>query len=54
MTEFWRLWLEAGVTQAPVSDDPANAWASRNVAIESLLLWFEDRAHYGDEYDGRS
>lgn len=53
MTEFWRLWLEAGVTQEPVSDDPANVWASRNDAIESLMRWFEDRAHYGDEYDGR-
>ena len=53
MTEYWRLWNEAGVTQEPVSDDPANAWASRSVAIESLVRWFEDRAHYGDEYDGR-
>lgn len=52
MTDFWRLWLEAGVTQEPVSDDPANAWASRNVAIEQLVRWFEDRAHYGDAYDG--
>jgi hypothetical protein len=51
MTEFWRLWLEAGVTQEPVSDDLANAWASREVAIEALKRWFEDRAHYGDEYD---
>ncbi|MDP1859839.1 MAG: hypothetical protein Q8K82_14295 [Gemmatimonadaceae bacterium] len=51
MTDFWRLWLEAGVTQEPVSDDPANAWAPRNVAIEQLVRWFEDRAHYGDEYD---
>ena len=53
MTDFWRLWNEAGVTEEPVSDDPANAWASRNVAVESLVCWFEDRAHYGDEYDGR-
>ncbi len=52
MTDFWRLWLEAGVTQEPVSDDPANAWASRNVVIEQLVRWFEDRAHYGDAYDG--
>ena len=51
MTEFWRLWLESGVTQEPVSDEPANAWASRNVAIERLVRWFEDRAHYGDGYD---
>ena len=50
MTEFWKLWLEAGVTQEPVSDDPANAWASREVVIETLIAWFEDRAHYGDEY----
>lgn len=54
MTEFWRLWLEAGVTQQPVSDDPANAWASRDVAIESLKRWFEDRANYGDEYDANA
>ena len=54
MTEFWRLWLEAGVTQEPVSDGPANAWASRDIAVESLTRWFEDRAHYGDEYDARS
>lgn len=53
MTESWSLWLEAGITQEPVSDDPANAWASRHVAIERLVHWFEDRAHYGDEYDGR-
>ncbi len=51
MTDFWRLWLEAGVTQEPVSDDATNAWTSRNVAIEQLVHWFEDRAHYGDEYD---
>lgn len=50
MTEFWRLWLEAGVTQEPVSDDAASAWASRAVAIDSLRRWFEDRANYGDEY----
>jgi hypothetical protein len=50
MTEFWRLWLEAGVTQEPVSDDPAHAWASRAVAIDTLKRWFEDRAHYGDAY----
>lgn len=53
MTDYWRLWNEAGVTQEPVSDDPANAWASRDVAIRSLTRWFEDRAEYGDEYDGR-
>ncbi len=51
MTKFWRLWLEAGITQEPVSDDPSNAWASRNVAIEALVRWFEDRAQYGDEYE---
>jgi hypothetical protein len=50
MTEFWRLWLEAGVTQEPVSDDATTAWASRAVAIDSLTRWFEDRANYGDEY----
>ncbi|HVT39843.1 MAG TPA: hypothetical protein VHE78_12410 [Gemmatimonadaceae bacterium] len=54
MKEYWRLWNEAGVTQEPVSDDPANAWGSRNLAMESLIGWFEDRAHYGDEYDGRN
>ena len=51
MTDFWRLWLEAGVTQEPVSDESGNAWASRNVAIERLVHWFEDRAQYGDGYD---
>jgi len=40
MTDFWRLWLEAGVTQKPVSDDPAAAWASRHDAIVSLVHWF--------------
>lgn len=50
MTEFWRLWLEAGVTQEPVSDDAASAWASRAAAIGMLKRWFEDRANYGDEY----
>lgn len=54
MRESWRLWLETGVTREPVSDDPANAWAPRAVAIDALKRWFEDRAHYGDEYDGRS
>jgi hypothetical protein len=53
MTEFWRLWLEAGVTQEPVSDDAGNAWASRAAVIEKLKWWFEDRAHYGDEYESR-
>ena len=53
MTEFWKLWNEAGVSQEPVSDDPANAWASRNVVIESLVNWFEDRAQNGDEYEVR-
>jgi hypothetical protein len=53
MTEFWRLCLEADVTQEPMSDDPANAWAPRAAAIDALKRWFEDRAHYGDEYDGR-
>ena len=52
MTEFWRLWLEAGVTQLPVSETSANAWESRMAAFESLKRWFEDRAQYGDEYDG--
>lgn len=50
MTEFWKLWLEAGVTQEPVSDDSGGAWAPRSAAIESLMRWFEDRAGYGDEY----
>jgi hypothetical protein len=54
MTEFWRLWLEADVTQEPVSDDAANAWASRAIAIERLKRWFEDGVQYGDEYEGRS
>lgn len=54
MTEFWRLWLEAGITQEPVSDEAGNAWASRAVAIESLKRWFEDRAQYGNEYDSRT
>jgi len=51
MTASWRLWLEAGVTQAPVSDDPKAAWASRHAAVEVLVKWFEDRLQYGDEYD---
>lgn len=50
MTEFWQLWLEAGVTQEPVSDDPANAWASRHVAIEALVRWFEDRTPDGGRH----
>lgn len=53
MTEFWKLWLEAGVTQEPVSDVAGDAWTSRAAAIEKLKWWFEDRAHYGDEYDSR-
>lgn len=40
MTDYWRLWLEAGVTQQPVSDDPASPWASRHAAVESLVEWF--------------
>lgn len=40
MTDHWRLWLEAGVTQQPVSDDPTTPWASRHAAIESLVAWF--------------
>lgn len=40
MKDFWRLWLEAGVTQQPVSDSPSGAWASRSAAIESLVEWF--------------
>lgn len=40
MTDYWRLWLEAGVTQQPVSNDPASSWASRHSAIESLVAWF--------------
>ncbi len=40
MTDHWRLWLETGVTQQPVSDDPTIPWASRHAAIESLVAWF--------------
>jgi hypothetical protein len=40
MTDYWRLWLEAGVTQQPVSDDPTSPWSSRNVAIQALIQWF--------------
>jgi hypothetical protein len=40
MTEFWKLWLEVGVTQEPVSDDPARAWATRDGAIEHMERWF--------------
>jgi hypothetical protein len=40
MTDFWRLWLEAGVTQQPVSDDPTSPWATRHSALESLVAWF--------------
>jgi len=42
MKEFRRLWLEADVTQVPASDDPANPWASRAVAMDALRRWFED------------
>ena len=51
MAEFWKLWLEAGVTRPPVSDEPAKSWKSRDAAIESLVRWFDDRATYGDEHD---
>lgn len=40
MTDYWRLWLEAGVTQQPVSVDPVLPWASRHAAIVSLHAWF--------------
>lgn len=40
MTDYWRLWLEAGVTQQPVSDNSTSPWASRHAAIESLVAWF--------------
>jgi hypothetical protein len=40
MTDHWRLWLEAGVTQQPVSDVPTSPWATRHTAIESLIAWF--------------
>ncbi|MHB8837590.1 MAG: hypothetical protein ACYC7F_01415 [Gemmatimonadaceae bacterium] len=40
MTDFWGLWLEVGVTQQPVSDDPEHAWATRNDVIDSLVQWF--------------
>lgn len=40
LTAFRRLWLEAGVTQQPVSDDPSAAWTSRHAAVESLVQWF--------------
>lgn len=53
MTKHWKLWLEAGVTQEPVSDDPRKAWASRHDAVEALVRWFEDRREYGDEHDDR-
>lgn len=42
MTASWPLWLEVGVTQEPVSDDPGNAWQSRESAITALELWFGD------------
>jgi hypothetical protein len=40
MTDYWRLWLEAGVTQQPASDHPTSPWNSRNAAIQALIAWF--------------
>lgn len=40
ITDYRLLWLEAGVTQQPVSDDPTSPWATRHTAIESLVAWF--------------
>ncbi|MHB0961802.1 MAG: hypothetical protein ACYC5V_01210 [Gemmatimonadaceae bacterium] len=40
MTDYWPLWLEAGVTQQPVSDNLTSPWVSRHAAIESLVAWF--------------
>lgn len=51
MTDFWKLWLEVGVTRQPTSSDPQSAWASRKEASDALVRWFEDRAQYGDEHD---
>lgn len=40
MTDHWRLWLEAGVTQQPVSDGSTSPWDSRHKAIQALISWF--------------
>ena len=40
MTDYWPMWNEVGVTQEPVSDDPSNAWAPREAAVDALRTWF--------------